>query len=65
MTIAGDPDLLEGCFRAFGNTETVHGNKHCAALWYYWRSIWDDARQAARPPNRMGGIETGSSKVKK
>src|SRR3954452_5197545 len=32
MSIARNPDLLEGCFRAFGNTETVHGNKHCAAL---------------------------------
>jgi hypothetical protein len=28
MTVARHPDLLEGCFRPFGNAETVHCDKH-------------------------------------
>jgi hypothetical protein len=28
MTVAGQPDLLEGSFGALGNTKAVHRDKH-------------------------------------
>ena len=36
VAVARKPDLLEGSFGPFCNTETVHRDKHCAFFQHRW-----------------------------
>jgi len=57
MTVARQPDVLEGSFGTFGDTEPVHGNKYRVVSWFVlvWSNIWraeDRALQIWRAEDR-------------